>query len=101
MPHARHAYPSETSPALQTYLLSSIPSIMEGSWMGASTLATIYRDATAPNVYRTDEESTACSIVARACRALRQDRYGKGRTVELLEDDFGTWIAWQNEPSKV
>lgn len=88
----RTPFESETSQALMRYLCSQMGWIVEGTKNGAYSLCGIYNDATNPSIIRDEFESTGCSIVAKACRNIKDKLYNTDYCTIITNPD-GTWTV--------
>lgn len=95
----RDAYATEKSTAL-LYTLKNLRRMgafgrsygEPGTGDGAHRLCSVYNDATAPNILRSDAEHKACKRIAMMCRRIRANHYGS--TIQETKD--GAWyVDWQ------
>jgi len=68
-----------------------------GTPEGASHLCRIFNAATAPNLFRTDEDSRTSGRVAMLCRRIRTNHYGS-RSIQETAD--GAWYPVRRNPRK-
>jgi hypothetical protein len=88
---SRQPYATESPDALLRHLFS-YPNRrfwQEGTSEGATMVVNTYNDATAPDVYRSDDEHAACKRIAFLCRRIRATRYGS-RSIQETAD--GVWF---------